>query len=168
MYERIITDTNRTNRESQVYEAVRTYMNRHLGILGLPIQSSYCETEPFNTVYGFLEAVRIDKAVTVWYKHFEQLHHYLTSHEYGLWRAVHDVYGHGETWKLTKGESGNFNFMGEVESLFAVAKDTQSVLVVEGAILETVQRNLQPEVEFYPFTNETTLSFAKELVEMTR
>lgn len=166
MFEQIITNQNRTCKEALVYEAMKGYIARH--VTEMPrIMAVKAEEEPFDKVSQFITSIEESNEVPVWERHFETKHRFFTPHEYGIWRGVHDVFGHVATYQKTSGEMGNFTFNGEIESLFLVAKDTQSILVVEGAILETVQRNLQPDVEFYPFTNEVTESMAKDLVRLT-
>jgi hypothetical protein len=166
MYRQIIEDANRTNKESDIYEAIRRYTHRHMRELPSVYKVGGPE-EPYMYVPDFMRDVKQGK-VRVWARHFETEHEYLTPTEYGMWRAVHDVFGHGVTFDRTAGRMGNFNFRGEIESLFAVGMDTKNLLIVEGAVLETVQRNLTDATEFSPFSNEATLNFATQIIQIVR
>jgi hypothetical protein len=165
MYEQIITNTQYTGKEQDIYNALLCYTQKELK--GLPtIKIANTEAEPFDTVEQFNKVVESGK-VTIWGRHFRTQHEYLTPEQFGQMRAVHDVHGHLATWKETGGAMGNFTFNGEIESLFLVAKDTQSPLIVEGLILETVQRNLQSEVVFNPFANVITEQMALDIIRLT-
>jgi hypothetical protein len=166
MYTQILT-AHRTYREDEVYNALRAYTSRELAQLrDISLRAVQAPTEPFDTVEQFDNALQGGELI-VWGRHFETKHEFLTPLEFGNYRAMHDVHGHLKTFKASGGRLGKFTFNGEIESLFTLAKDTQDSLIVEGAILETVQRNLQSEVVFFPFTNNATRQMSQDLVRLT-
>lgn len=154
MLDTLLNNPNKAGRDEIVYGKLRDYIYEKLKSCP-PIELAYTDNEPFETVEEYIADCQTNNRNLIWHKHFETKHSHLTPEEYGLWRGIHDYFGHLETFTETKGVKGQFNLRGEVEQLYTVALDCKCIDVVEAVVLETIIRNLDGGMEVLHCTNRT-------------